>query len=184
MDDWGVELQGTALAIPVFSPSGTYQFDVIRHLCSEPRYSYSPHGSRITMQLFGVHRALATILSENTIVVCEGSSDVMALHAAGVTNAVALLGSSFSKVQWSLLWFLANHVILWEDSDPTGRSLGEKALEAYGDSHLSRVEVQGCDPAEAFARRAPLLDMYDEVINSGSKRYLFHPNGRIIKEMY
>ena len=71
--------------------------------------------------LFGLSAARAAIREQGTALVAEGYMDVIALHAAGFTNAVAPLGTALTEDQMALLWRLAPEPILCLDGDAAGR---------------------------------------------------------------
>ncbi len=55
-----------------------------------------------------------------SLILCEGYMDVISLHQAGFTNAVAPLGTAFTPNQAMLLKRYTNEVILSFDSDGAG----------------------------------------------------------------
>ncbi len=71
--------------------------------------------------LFGLSDARPAIREQGTALVAEGYMDVIALHAAGFTNAVAPLGTALTEDQMALLWRLAPEPILCLDGDAAGR---------------------------------------------------------------
>lgn len=62
------------------------------------------------------------------IIICEGYMDVIALHQAGFTNAVASLGTAFTSQQSSLLKRYADTVYLCYDSDGAGVKAALRAI--------------------------------------------------------
>ena len=68
---------------------------------SEPKYLNSPETEVFEKgkHLFGLDKATNTIRKDDRAVVVEGYFDVIALHAAGITNAVASLGTALSSQQ-------------------------------------------------------------------------------------
>ncbi len=62
------------------------------------------------------------------MILCEGYMDVIALHAAGYTNAVATLGTAIKAEQARLLSRYTKRVILSYDSDEAGQKAADKAL--------------------------------------------------------
>ncbi len=62
------------------------------------------------------------------MILCEGYMDVIALHAAGYTNAVATLGTAIRPEQARLLSRYTKRVILSYDSDEAGQNAANKAL--------------------------------------------------------
>ncbi len=61
-------------------------------------------------------------------ILVEGNMDVIALHQAGFTTAVAALGTSFTEEQARLLARYTNEVVLTMDADSAGEKATERAL--------------------------------------------------------
>lgn len=64
-----------------------------------------------------------------TVIVTEGYMDVIALHAAGFTGAVAPLGTALTEEQLDLLWRMADEPVLCFDGDKAGLRAAGRALE-------------------------------------------------------
>jgi DNA primase len=71
--------------------------------------------------LFGLFQARHAIRSEEVAIVVEGNFDVFSLHARGLTNVVAPLGTAFTSDQAALLKRYAPTVVLLFDGDAAGR---------------------------------------------------------------
>jgi DNA primase len=78
--------------------------------------------------LFGFNLARQEIISTKSIVLCEGNLDAIAWHQAGVSRAVATLGTAFSEEHASLIRPLAQTVYLCFDSDAAGQTATYKAI--------------------------------------------------------
>ncbi len=65
---------------------------------------------------------------DHGIIICEGYMDVIALHQAGFTNAVASLGTAFTSQQSSLLKRYSDTVYLCYDSDGAGVKAALRAI--------------------------------------------------------
>lgn len=76
--------------------------------------------------LYGLNYAKRS--RSNAIILCEGYMDVISLHQAGFTNAVAPLGTAFTPNQAMLLKRYTNEVILSFDSDGAGIKAALRAL--------------------------------------------------------
>jgi DNA primase len=77
--------------------------------------------------LFNLHRALAT--GASTVVVVEGFFDALAVHRAGYSAVVALIGSTLSQHQAELLYRHFDRVLPMLDGDEAGR-LGVSTIAA------------------------------------------------------
>ena len=69
----------------------------------------------------GYRQRIAAARETNEIIVVEGYMDVIALAQAGVSNAVAPLGTALTEEQIALLWRMAQEPILCFDGDNAGQ---------------------------------------------------------------
>jgi DNA primase len=86
---------------------------------TEPKYKL-PAGFQKSKELFNFHRAAGE--DEKLVILVEGFFDTMALHQAGFTNTVALMGCQLSSAQEQLLTSRFNDVIILLDGDEAGRT--------------------------------------------------------------
>ena len=106
--------------------------------------------------LFAFSQALAQIRKEKTVIFCEGYMDVIAFHQAGITNAVAPLGTALTEEQVHLIQSFADTVILAFDSDFAGQQATYKAIKLCRAGQLQvRVLLirDGKDPAEVLMQK-------------------------------
>ena len=93
----------------------------------------------------------AKIKNPGRLILCEGYMDVIAYHQAGFTEAVAGLGTAFTREQAKLLSGYCEEIILSYDADGPGQTAAEKAIALLGETDL-RVRVAlldgGKDPDE------------------------------------
>ncbi len=130
--------------------------------------------------LFGLDLAKRDIAKGHQAVVVEGYTDVMAMHLAGVTTAVASCGTAFGDEHLSMLRrlmmddnFFRGELIYVFDGDAAGRAAAVKAFE--GEQNLAgqsfvAVAADGMDPCDLrlksgdgalrdlVARRTPLFE--------------------------
>ena len=85
--------------------------------------------------LYGLNYARRS--REKTIILCEGYMDVISLHQAGFTNAVAPLGTAFTTGQAMLLKRYTQEVILSFDSDGAGIKAALRALPILRENGLN-----------------------------------------------
>lgn len=101
--------------------------------------------------LFGFDVALAEIRRQKQAIVVEGYMDAISLHAAGITNVVASMGTAFAAEQAKLLQRAAEEVVFCYDSDSAGRRASVRAVSVAREAGL-RVRVaavpDGKDPDE------------------------------------
>lgn len=85
------------------------------------------------------------------LILCEGYMDVIAMHQAGFTNAVAALGTSFTAEHATLLSRYTKSVVLLFDSDEAGQKAAKRAIDILRPTGLNiRVVAvpDGKDPDE------------------------------------
>lgn len=80
--------------------------------------------------LYGVPQARAAIVRADQVLVCEGYTDVMALHQAGLTHAVATCGTAVGVEHLRMIARYASRVVLAFDADAAGVQAAERAGEA------------------------------------------------------
>lgn len=99
----------------------------------EPKYLNSPESTIFAKSrtLYGLHLARKAIGDLNTAIVCEGYTDVIALHQAGITHAVASLGTALTADHARVLQRLCNTVVLLFDGDEAGQKAAERAVEVF-----------------------------------------------------
>jgi DNA primase len=115
------------------------------------KYINSPESPIYTKgeHLFGLHQARQAIRQGGEAVVVEGNFDVVALHARGVTNVVAPLGTAFTPAQARLLKRFAPSVIVLFDGDSAGRKATRAARGSCREGGLdAKVAMlpKGVDP--------------------------------------
>ncbi len=101
--------------------------------------------------LYGADLARAAATKAGEAIVCEGYTDVIALHQAGFKNAVGLMGTALTDEQVGELGRLGQTVLLALDADSAGQEAMLKAsrLAAKRKLELRVVELPaGADPAE------------------------------------
>lgn len=79
--------------------------------------------------VYGLDQAKASIISSKTALVVEGYTDVLALHGAGFTNAVATLGTALTDRHVKLLGRFAGRVVYVFDGDEAGMRAADRAVE-------------------------------------------------------
>jgi DNA primase len=130
---WQLGFAGGRLVIPLNDASGqTVGFCGRATANQEPKYRNST--SDLLFQrnglVFGLDQAAEAIRKEGTALLVEGPLDVIQLHQAGFTNAVACLGTSLSALQLQLLRRQGmKHLLIALDGDRAGQAATEKLLE-------------------------------------------------------
>ncbi len=130
----------------------------------EPKYLNSPETKLFdkSRNLYGLN--YARLSREKYILICEGYIDVIAMHQAGFTNAVASLGTAFTTQHAQLLKRYTDKVVLTYDSDGAGVKAALRAIPILKEVGMS-IRVLNMEPykdpdefiknlgAEAFRQR-------------------------------
>ncbi|MBX9946509.1 MAG: DNA primase [Reyranella sp.] len=97
----------------------------------EPKYLNSPETPLFHKgaNLYCLDRARQAAAKDQPVIVAEGYMDVIALHGAGFTGAVAPLGTALTEGQLGELWKLADEPFLCFDGDNAGRRAASRAAE-------------------------------------------------------
>ena len=107
-----------------------------------------------SQMLYGVDLAKAAIAKAGRAVVVEGYTDVLALHQAGVEEAVGVMGTAITGEQVATLSGMVEEVVLALDADSAGQEAMLRAQRvAAGRKMRLRVAAMpaGEDPAEMMA---------------------------------
>jgi DNA primase len=81
--------------------------------------------------LYGLSEASEAIRSTRIAIVCEGYTDVIACHQAGVCNVVGTLGTALTTGHARVLRRLCDRVVLLFDSDEAGLRAADRAIEVF-----------------------------------------------------
>jgi DNA primase len=79
--------------------------------------------------MYAIDRAKSAIVSTGTAIVVEGYTDVIALHEAGIPNAVATLGTALTARHLKLLGRFAKRIVYLFDGDEAGMRAADRAAE-------------------------------------------------------
>ena len=110
-----------------------------------PKYLNSPETKLFdkSRNLYGLNYARTS--REKYILICEGYMDVIAMHQAGFTNAVASLGTAFTTQHAALLKRYTTQVILTYDSDGAGTKAALRAIPILKEVGMS-IKVLNMEP--------------------------------------
>jgi DNA primase len=89
--------------------------------------------------LYAIDKAKASITTKDAVLVVEGYTDVIAMHAAGFTNTVATLGTALTAQHVKLLARFTKRVVLLFDGDEAGQRAADRAADLI--SVLASPEV-------------------------------------------
>lgn len=121
-----------------------------------------------TNEVFGLNYAKDS--GKDSLILCEGYMDVIAMHQAGFTNAVAGCGTALTNEQVRLLSRYAKEIILVYDNDEAGQKALNKAISLFDqvDVKISIPTLSGGkDPDEIIKNlgRARFADMLENSSN-------------------
>ncbi len=143
---------------------------------SPAKYMNSPESPIYTKghTLFGLHQARHEIRKAEEAILVEGNFDVVSLHARGIQNVVAPLGTAFTVEQAKLLRRFAPRAVLAFDGDSAGKKATRAAREAIATAGLSARVLripEGKDPDDLVRTRGAkgFLDLL-----SSAKEYTEH----------
>lgn len=143
-----------------------------RSLSTEgPKYVNSPEGTIFHKRehLYGLHLARTAATRAGEVIVCEGYTDVIALHQAGMAHAVGQMGTALSEEQVAELARLAPVVHLALDADEAGQNAMLKAAAVARGRQLTLRVVQlpeGRDPADVVVGEGGPDEMRDLISRS------------------
>ncbi len=141
----------------------------------QPKYLNSPETELFDKgkTLFALDKARDAIAKQDQAVVVEGYFDAIALHAAGITNVVASLGTALSQeqVRQLLRYTESKQIVLNFDADAAGtkaseRAIGEIANLAYqGQVQLRVLNLpDGKDADEFLSHAADAAEKYRQLL--------------------
>ncbi|MDD6728908.1 MAG: DNA primase [Eubacteriales bacterium] len=106
-----------------------------------------------TNELFGLNFAKDS--GSDCLILCEGYMDVIAMHQAGFTNAVAGCGTALTPEQVRLISRYTNEVILAYDADEAGQKAVSKAVNLFKQTDI-KIKIPafsgGKDPDEIIKK--------------------------------
>ncbi|MBQ9141815.1 MAG: DNA primase [Lachnospiraceae bacterium] len=140
----------------------------------EPKYLNSPETPVFDKRrnLYGLN--FARTAKSGNIILCEGYMDVIAMHQAGFTQAVASLGTAFTPEQANLLRRYTDNVLLAYDSDGAGTKAALKAIGILKDAGLSGkvINMQPYKDPDEFMK-AEGKEAFQERIEQAENSFFF-----------
>lgn len=106
--------------------------------------------------LYGLHLARQALKESGGALVCEGQLDVIALHRAGLTHAVAPQGTAFTETHAAILRRYTDSLTLAFDADAAGESAAVRSLQIAVQAGLGVQVVTlppGSDPDTLYRER-------------------------------
>jgi DNA primase len=150
---------------------------------AKPKYLNSPETKIFdkSRNLFGLNYAKKGI--RKNLILCEGYMDVIALHQAGFTNAVASLGTAFTPQQANLIRRYTDEVLLTYDSDEAGIKAAMRGIpilrKAGIHSRIVHMEPYK-DPDEFIKNRGQ--DAFQQQMDEAQNSFFFEIE--VVKKSY
>ena len=148
-----------------------------------PKYLNSPETPIFdkSRNLYGLN--FARTARKNNIILCEGYMDVIALHQAGFTQAVASLGTAFTAGQANLLRRYTENVLLAYDSDGAGTNAALRAVGILREVGLTGkiINLKPYKDPDEFIKNLG-TEAFQERINKAENSFLFEI--RILEQQF
>lgn len=114
---------------------------------------------------------------QEQLILCEGYMDVIAMHAAGVTNAVATLGTAITPEQARLIARYTKKVVLSYDSDEAGQRATARALSLLEEVGLTVqvLHIEGAKDPDEYLKKFG-VDSFRRLIDGSRTKFEFNLN--------
>jgi len=140
----------------------------------KPKYLNSPETEIFdkSRNLYGLNFARTS--RKGNVILCEGYMDVIAMHQAGFTNAVASLGTAFTSQHAGVLKRYTDQVILTYDSDGAGIKAALRAIPILRDAGISArvLNMKPYKDPDEFIKNMG-ADAFKERIAQAKNSFLF-----------
>lgn len=141
---------------------------------AKPKYLNSPETEVFdkSRNLYGLNRARTS--RKSYFLICEGYMDVIALHQAGFTNAVASLGTALTSGHASLIKRYVNEVYLTYDSDEAGTKAALRAIPILKEAGITAkiIRMEPYKDPDDFIKNMG-AEAFEERINKARNGFLF-----------
>lgn len=143
----------------------------------KPKYLNSPETKIFdkSRNLYGLNAARST--RKNYLILCEGYMDVIAMHQAGFTNAVASLGTALTSGHASLLKRYTKEVLLLYDSDEAGIRAALRAIPILREAGVNSrvVNLKPCKDPDEFIKNLG-AEAFEERLGQAMDSFMFRVN--------
>lgn len=149
----------------------------------EPKYLNSPETPVFDKRrnLYGLN--FARTARSGNIILCEGYMDVIAMHQAGFTQAVASLGTAFTSEQANLLHRYTENVLLAYDSDGAGVKAALRGIGILREAGITAkvINMRPYKDPDEFMKNLG-REAFQERIDQAENSFFFEI--RILEESY
>ncbi len=140
----------------------------------KPKYLNSPETKIFdkSRNLYGLNIARTT--RKKYLILCEGYMDVISMHQAGFTNAVASLGTALTSGHASLLKRYTQEVLLLYDSDEAGIRAALRGIPILRDAGVSSrvVNLKPYKDPDEFIKNMG-AEAFEERLGQASDSFMF-----------
>ena len=111
---------------------------------------------------------------ENTMILCEGYMDVIALHASGFENAVATLGTAITSEQARIFSRYTRKVVISYDSDQAGQRAADKAFKLLQEVgvDVKILKMEGAKDPDEYIKKFG-ASKFTTLLNDSKTRFEF-----------
>ena len=140
----------------------------------KPKYLNSPETKIFdkSRNLYGLNAARTT--RKNYLILCEGYMDVISMHQAGFTNAVASLGTALTSGHASLLKRYTKEVLLLYDSDEAGIRAALRGIPILREAGVNSrvVNLKPCKDPDEFIKNMG-AEAFEERLSQAMDSFMF-----------
>ena len=145
---------------------------------SKPKYKNSSDTPvfKKSRNLFALN--FAKNFAEESLILCEGYMDVIALHAAGFSNAIATLGTAITSEQARVLSRYTKRIIISYDADEAGQKAAKRAMQLLGEVGLevSVLKIPDAkDPDEYIKKHG--RDSFAHLLKNTKSKFEYNVEG-------
>lgn len=145
---------------------------------SKPKYKNSSDTPvfKKSRNLFALN--FAKNFAEESMILCEGYMDVIALHAAGFSNAIATLGTAITSEQARVLSRYTKRIIISYDADEAGQKAAKRAMQLLGEVGLevSVLKIPDAkDPDEYIKKHGK--DSFAHLLENTKSKFEYNVDG-------
>lgn len=141
---------------------------------AKPKYLNSPETKIFdkSRNLYGLNMARSS--RKKNLIICEGYMDVISMHQAGFTNAVASLGTALTSGHASLLKRYTQEVLLLYDSDEAGVRAALRAIPILREAGLNSrvVNLRPYKDPDEFIKNLG-AEAFEERLKQASDSFMF-----------
>ncbi len=142
---------------------------------SKPKYKNSSDTPvfKKSRNLFALN--FARTACAETLILCEGYMDVIAMHAAGFTNAVATLGTAITSEQARMMSRYTKKVVISYDADEAGQKAAARAISMLTEVGLdvTILKVPGAKDPDEYIKTYG-ADKFRDLLNNSKTRFEYN----------